>query len=144
MDNKLHAIVDYEEYTRSYAIRYVKEVRHLGLEKVRVLKDLDKFILQTKVRSVLKVWDEQWERQESRRIKASYRDYNSVEASERTQEAQQVQEDLANILLHTLSVDDTINWQNLKDQTKFRDANPKRLLEREIKTVLQLTRKEHL
>lgn len=135
MDNKQHAIVAYEEYTRSYAVRYVIEVRHLGLEKIRVLKDLDKFILQTKVRSVLKVWDEQWERQESRRIKASYRDYNSVEASDRTQEAQQAQEDLANILLHTLSVDDTINWRNLKDQTKFRDANPKRLLERELKAI---------
>lgn len=135
MDNKLHAIVAYEEYTRSYGVRYVSEVRHLGLEKIRVLKDLNKFILQTKVRSVLKVWDEQWERQESRRIKASYRDYNSVEASNRTQEAQQAQEDLLNILLHTLSVDDTINWRTLKDKTKFSDANPKRLLEREIKTI---------
>src|SRR5690606_8578282 len=107
--------VEYEEYTRSYDIRYVAEIRHLKLEKFRVLKVLNKHILKSKIRAQFKVWDDQWEKQELRRLRYRNKDANSNAAAEKTAEAQQIHLDIENILLRTLSIDDTINWSSLID-----------------------------
>ncbi|MCF8714976.1 restriction endonuclease [Joostella atrarenae] len=135
MKNKLHSIITRHEYTRSYDIRYVSEIQHLGLGKFRVLKDTDSYILRNKINSQFKTWDDQWERQETKRIKGLKRAKNKAVANEETLEAQKTLEDLDNILFHTLEIDDTIDWSTLKDKSKFQELNPRKYIDSELNNI---------
>jgi restriction system protein len=56
----LHEINISKEYTKSYDVRYVAEIRHIGLDTYRILKDKDSWILKKKVEAQFTKWDEQW------------------------------------------------------------------------------------
>jgi len=56
----LHDIYETEEYTRSYDVRHVAEIKHLGLGTFRVLKDMNSYILESKVEEQFRKWDDQW------------------------------------------------------------------------------------
>lgn len=144
MGKNLHSIIEREEYTRSYATKYVAEIKHLGLGKFRVLKDFDPYILQNKVNGQFNIWDEQWKKKEIKRIKDENRKTSNNLANEKTLEAKKAQKDLEDILMNTLEVDDTVDWSTLKDRTKFKESNPKRLLGNEISNVRQPTTKTYV
>lgn len=131
----MHDIEESEEYTRSYDIRYVVEIKHLGLGTFRVLKDMDKYRLDQKVDAQFLKWDEQWE-------KVSYKNKSQAEkvaslniAEERTKDAQELQFQIENLLIHTLDIDDTVNWDALKDTRKFKIPNPKNNLDNDLKKI---------
>ncbi|MBB4118273.1 restriction system protein [Mesonia hippocampi] len=135
MKYELHSIITRQEYTRSNDIKYVAEIQHLGLSKFRVLKDTDSYILRNKINSQFKTWDNQWERQEAKRLKDLKRSNNKAVANEETLEAQKVLENLDNILTHTLKIDDTIDWSTLKDKSKFQEPNPKKHINEELNNL---------
>ena len=143
MEKKLHSIVIREEYTRSYDIKHVAEIKHVGLGKFRVLKDFDPYILQNKINTQFRTWDEQWAKKERKRIKDESRKNNNDLANEKTLEAQKAQKDLEDILIDTLEVDDTVDWSTLKNKTKFTEPNPKNLLGHEISKVKQPIKKTY-
>lgn len=136
MNNKLHSIITRQEYTRSYEIRYVAEIEHIGLGKFRVLKDIDSHILRNKINSQFRAWDDQWERQETKRIKDLKRTKNKAVANEETLEAQKALKDLDDILFHTLEIDDTVDWATLKDNSKFQEPNPKKYIDSELNNLV--------
>lgn len=132
----LHDIVQSEEYTRSYDVRYVAEIRHLGLGTYRVLKDKDNIILDNKIDAQFQKWDEQWSKIVLKNQSQTNKIANQSLAEERTKEAQEKLKQIENLLLHTLTIDDTVDWDTLKDFKKFKVSNPKNMLEKELKQVL--------
>lgn len=132
----LHEIKETEEYNRSYDTRYVAEIRHLGLGTYRILKDLDSFILDNKVEAQFKKWDDQWAKIVHKNKSQANKEANLNIAEERTREAQQAQKDIDDLLLATLIVDDTVNWDMLKDTKTFKTPNPKNQLQQELNKIL--------
>lgn len=132
----LHEINEIEETTRSYDTRYVAEIRHLGLGTYRILKDLDYLILDNKVEAQFKKWDDQWEKIVLKNKTQADKEANLNVAEKRTEEAKEAQLALENLLLHTLSIDDSVNWNSLKNKKKYKVPNPKLHLEDELKKIV--------
>lgn len=131
----LHDIDNSEEYTRSYDIRYVAEIRHLGLGTYRILKDKDSWILSNKVDAQFTKWDEQWARTVNKNKSQADKEANQNLAEERTREAQEKIDEIENILHHTLDIDDTVDWEALKDKKKFKIPNPQSLIDKDLRQV---------
>lgn len=131
----LHEIREYEEYTRSYDTRHVAEIKHLGLETFRVLKDTDYLILLNKIEDQFKRWDSQFDRLSTRQKSVATKTVNLALANEKTNEAQLIQKQIENILIHTLSIDDTVKWDSLKNTKKFETPNPMLRQPNELKQI---------
>ena len=131
----LHEIDEYEEYTRSFDTRYIAEIQHLGLKTFRVIKDLNSYILDMKVKEQFHKWDTQWAKGLEKKRLQEEKETSLNLAKERTADAEQEQEQIENILLHTLDIDDIIDWETLIDKKKFKTPNPIKDLENELKKI---------
>ena len=131
----LHDISISAEHTRSYEVRYLAEIRHRGLATYRVLKDKDKWILQNKIQTQFDKWDSVWEKMQANLKSQRDKEFNIHTAEEKTQEAIEELQEIEDILIHTLDIDDTVNWDLLKDKKKFKIPNPKIQLDTEIKHI---------
>lgn len=124
-----------EELTRGYNTRYIAEIRHKGLGAYRIIKDLDSYILKNKVDSQFKKWDDQWTRIVNKNKLQADKDASLSIANERTSEAQEKQQEIENLLRHTLEIDDTIDWKKLQDKTKYDVPNPIMQLRSELNRI---------
>ncbi len=127
--SSLHEIEYYQEHTRNYQIRYCALIHHQGLNKYRTLKDLSEHILSSKILNAFEVWDGQYHRkiiQEKKAVKKS-------NTEEREDEAKKILSALDEILLHTLEIDDTVNWEILKDRSTFDKAEPENVILKDYK-----------
>ena len=111
--------------------RYEVEIWHDGLHKHRVVRGTDPRFIQRKVEVQVADWNDQWKRKSAvtaRAQQAAVRRQEKEEqkrlAAEQTAEAKRLHEDLQNTLHHTLSVDDTIEWEALKDHSEFSKRRP--------------------
>jgi restriction system protein len=119
-----HKISIHQDYTARGSVIYLGEIEHLGLRQHKLMKDSDHSLLRRKIELQFERWDEAWEKQEARR-KTNERKINSQNtAEELTIGAKDALRQVENILLHTLSVDDKINWNTLKDHSVFKKPNP--------------------
>ena len=112
-------------------VRYEVEIWHDGLHKHRIIRGADQQFIQRKIEVQLADWVDQWERRSAvadRAQRAAERRQEKEEqkglAADQTAEAKRLHEDLQNTLLHTLSVDDMIDWEMLKDHSKFPKPRP--------------------
>lgn len=124
-----------EELTRGYNTRYVAEIRHKGLGAYRIIKDLDSYILKNKVEAQFKKWDDQWTKIVNKNQLQAVKEASLSNANERTKEAQEKQKEIENLLRHTLTIDDTVDWKTLKHNTKFKVTNPIMQLRSEIDKI---------
>lgn len=132
----LHIVHETQEYTRSYDKRYVAEIQHLGLGTYRILKDLDSLILDNKVDAQFRKWDDQWAKVVNKNQTQAHKEANLNLAEERTREAESAQKEIEELLLATLEIDDTVDWNSLKDKKKFKVPNPKNLLQNELEKLI--------
>jgi restriction system protein len=116
-------------------MRYVAEIKHLGLGTYRVLKDLDNYRLSQKVEAQFNKWDEQWAKISHKNKTLAEKEASLSIAEERTREAQEKQKQIEDLLIYTLDIDDTVNWNSLKDTKKFKIPNPKSKLETELERI---------
>ena len=107
------------------------EVRHDGLNKYRHIRGSDRYIVEQKASVQQLAWDEMWEKKLIAEQKKSDREAaikNKEEKKElaitKTNEAQEAILQLETILLHTLEVDDVIDWDNLLDNNKYPESKP--------------------
>ena len=124
-----HEIKKREEYTRSNEVRYIAEIRHKGLKTFKLIKDMRSGVLSAKIDAQFRIWDERWAKILFKSQKESEREANLNLANERTADAQKAQKKIEDLLIHTLKVNDTINWETLKDKSKFEELNPKNKLD---------------
>lgn len=110
---------------------YSLELWHDGLKKHRLIRGETESIIKLKAALQVQDWDDRWkvvdgrERERSQRAAGKrQQDERKAQATERTAEAQKELEVLGSILKATLSVDDRVNWENLKDKKSFPEPKP--------------------
>lgn len=118
---------------------YEIEVRHEGLNKYRVIRGKDYYIVQQKAEMQKRQWDEMWERKQEQLRKKQERERAAKEKQQKkelaeklTSEALEQLEIIENTLSHTLNVNDKIDWEELKDISEFPVPEPKKPTEMEI------------
>lgn len=116
----------------SYRHYYEIEVSHPGLHKYRHIRGADHYVVQQKAAALRLQWDEEWrrksavlDRQRGRENALAHKEEMKNEAIIRTASAEADLLALSNILSHTLSVDDRVDWNSLKDRSKFSEAAPR-------------------
>jgi restriction system protein len=127
-------------YTR--ILRYTVEMFHKGLNEHKLLSAPELYMLQNKVNLQAEKWNEKWEKIEAKRMQNDEKEANIEEAAERTKEAQEIMRRIDNLLLHTLEIDDTIDWNRLKSRKRFTEQNPQELLQYKIDQVIKPSKKE--
>lgn len=111
---------------RTYKTKYVAEITHRGLNDYKLLTSDDRGILQSKVYSYVAKLEEKWNKIVSKEKIVRSKEASLKEAEERTQEAIIELKQINNLLLHTLEIDDKVDWEQLKDKTKFKIASPEK------------------
>ncbi|MGC9151326.1 MAG: restriction endonuclease [Microbacter sp.] len=133
--SNLHIIVRRQEYTRSHNIRFVADIQHVGLRTIRVINETNPYILGIKVEEQFNKWDEQWDKKIQKDKLQAHKEASLNLAEERSFDAQFQLEQIENILTHSLKIDNTIDWESLKDKQMFNIPNPKRELDKELSKI---------
>mgnify|MGYP000858754468 FL=1 len=105
-------------------LKYTVEMYHKGLHEHKLVSAPELDILQNKANLQANKWTEKWERIEEKQKVLDSKEENIEEASLRTEEAINEQIILENLLVHTLSIDDKVNWNDLKRKDKFNKKKP--------------------
>lgn len=107
------------------------EVRHNGLGRYRVIRGRDKEVVERMAYAQQNAWEEQWLRKQDRDARAAERQQRKMdreaglaEAAERTAQARSELDALESILAHTLSLNDAVDWESLKDKAPFPQPRP--------------------
>ena len=107
-------------------LRYYIDFRHLELDLHKELTATELSILQNKVDTLMAQWDKKYEAHTKKQDAAAGKEL----AEDLTLEAEARRNRLQSTLDHTLTIDDTVDWDVLKDHSKFerkRYRNPKQL-----------------
>jgi restriction system protein len=111
---------------------YWIEIKHEGLHKYRVIKGNDKYVVEQKAYLQTRQWDEMWEKKQEAERKKLERESTLLEKAQKKEMAEQQTLDaiiklemIDKLLLHTLAVDDKIDWDSLKDKSKYKVPKPK-------------------
>jgi restriction system protein len=103
---------------------YLLEISHLGLRKHRVIRGNDAAIVQRKAQLQVEEWTAKWSAQQQQQKEKRNQRRQQETADSRTAEAVAELQGLENILAHTLSIDDAIDWDALKDRSPFPEQLP--------------------
>jgi restriction system protein len=117
---------------RNFKTKYVAEVKHKGLKDFKVLSSDNMGILKNKVSTHVAKLEERWQKVLLQDGKAA----SAYEAERITKNAEAALKAVDNLLLYTLDVDDTINWEQLKSKAQFTEPNPSTLLPEKIAKVI--------
>lgn len=97
-------------------LRYYIDFRHTVLDLHKELSAPEIEILQNKVDTLMATWDKKFE---AHQLKESVTQGKEL-AEDLTLEAEQRRDGLRQILEHTLSVDDAVDWDVLKDKSRYK------------------------
>lgn len=118
---------------------YRVEMWHDGLKKHRLIKSSDVSVARRKAELQMAEWNERWQaidtKSRERSAKEDLRlqvEANKRSAVDQTMEAQRELDRLGHLLRHTLQVDDTVDWEKLKDKSAFAEPKPKKPRDPEI------------
>lgn len=96
-------------------LRYYIDIRHNKLNLHKEVSAPELFILQSKMDALVASWDEKY----VDFIKKKNVISGHAAADDATAEAMSAAENLSLILAHTLKVDDRVDWESLKDKSKY-------------------------
>ena len=127
--------VQFSDVDVSYSARgnptYRIEIWHDGLKKHRQIKGSELEVVGRKAQLQAEEWESKWEdvkaKEAVREAQADKKQYQQDQkdlASERTIEARENLAKLEQTLKHTLSIDDVIDWEHLKDTRPFPEPRP--------------------
>ena len=105
------------------AYPYQAEVSHEGLHKYRIVKAQTKYELNQKVRALQDQWDEQWQKKVEREAKIRNDEDSLAYAKEMTQQAEDTQTAMDNILLDDLDLHQ-FSINDFKDFTEYDEPYP--------------------
>lgn len=122
-------------YLKNGNIKYRITVRHGGLSKYRDITGTDVSIALIKAKNLAKQWDEQWDkkvqqkaakREKEKKLKNAQKGQDHAEKE--TTLAQKALQNIRETLIYTLSVNDEVNWDSLKDKSPFNKPKPKPMM----------------
>jgi hypothetical protein len=94
---------------------FVASMKHKGLYEYKTFKKSDESILKHLVQNQIILWERKWEQKIEQEKK-----YASKElAKSLTDNALSALQETEDILQYTLTVDDTINWETIKEFDTF-------------------------
>jgi restriction system protein len=111
-------------YTR--ILKYSIEMYHEGLKEHKLLTAPEEDILENKIKLQILKWQEKWAQIEAKRRSLAEREASIEEAERRTEDAKKVLEEIDNLLIHTFSVDDAVDWEVLKRHEDFPEPMPEK------------------
>lgn len=118
-------------YTKSGLTRFEMEIRHRELHKYQVIRGDNRLVVTQQAQAKMAQWDEMWARRHEVEQKRQERQQHAHEveekrqlAADRTEEAQQTLSALGIVLSHTLAVDDTVDWESLKNHADYTKPQP--------------------
>ena len=115
----------YYNVARTKILRCTKEITHTGLKEHKLISAPDSYILSNKIEIQVAKWNEKWNATKLKNLLVDQKNANLQFAEISTNEAQEIQKQIDNILIHTLSVDDTVEWDSLKMYSAFSEPKPK-------------------
>lgn len=101
------------------------EVRHSGLNRYRMIRGSDRWVVNQKAEALRAQWDEIWARQEERRHRQLTFLTGKELASAQTDAATTALEALRTLLSKTLSQSHSVEWATLKHSVPFDEPAPK-------------------
>jgi len=113
---------------RTLKTKYFADIKHLGLKDYKVLTSDDSGVLRNKVKAHVSKLEEKWDKIIEKQNIIKSKEEIQKESETLTKEALKALKEIDEILRFTLEIDDTINWEQLKDRTKFDVKSPEREL----------------
>ena len=107
-------------------LRFQQEIWHEGLKEHKVITAPEKAILINKIRVQTEKWDEKWNTIQERKRIDDVKKASIEEAVRRTQEAEEKIKDVEDILINSLGINHSINWENLMDISEFKEPFPQK------------------
>lgn len=108
----------------AYREMYEMEVKHKGLHKYRLIRGTDQYVVEQKAQAQVKTWDEMWKKKQDAQQKALDKYASKQRAEFLTKEAQFALNRIENTLKFTLNINDAVDWEKLKDFSKFTKPAP--------------------
>ncbi len=105
-------------------LKYSVEMYHKGLKEHKLISAPEDDILENKANLQAAKWIEKWDKLEQKRKISEQREASIEEAKKRSDDAKKDLEKIENLLTHTLSIDDTVNWELLKKKNSFPEKKP--------------------
>ncbi len=105
-------------------LKYSIEMSHNGLNDHKIISAPDVGILQNKVNLQAQKWSEIWESIEEKRKNSELKEASIEKALLLSQEAMSALAAIDNLLIHTLTIDDIIDWEKLKRVDGFPEIVP--------------------
>ncbi len=99
----------------AYKTKYHITVKHDGLGEQKTITGTDKFAIQQRAERQVRVWEERWQRLQSKQAQQSKRDI----ATNNTREALNLLQSIENTLKQSAHKNHAINWDFLKDFSEF-------------------------
>lgn len=126
-----------EEYVgiNSYRIKYIAEITHKGLNDFKIITSDDRGVLQNKVNSYISKLEDKWEKLVTKTNIIRTKDEIQKEADKTTKEARKALNEIDDILLSALIINNKVNWEKLKDNTKFLIESPEKELQSQISSI---------
>lgn len=116
----------YWNVSSTRVLKYVVEISHKGLNEHKLISAPELSMLENKVNLQCRKWTDKWKAVESKNMASQEKEANLEEANKKTEEAQQAITEIGDLLSRTLSVDDAVNWENLKKKEEFAEKKPSR------------------
>jgi restriction system protein len=113
-----------QDYYANWDTKYIAELEHKGLNEHRILVGRDSELLEIRAVRLAEKWDVRW-----KKLCEKIKNENLIKdldkkAEEKDQEVKRFIEETRNTLLNTLEIDDTIDWELLKDFSEFEEKAP--------------------
>lgn len=105
-------------------LKYTLEMYHEGLKEHKLISAPDLSMLRNKTGIQQDKWTEKWGSIQDKLKLAAQKQANAEEAENLTHTAEEAVEEIDNLLIHTLAIDDTIDWDSLKLRGPFPDEKP--------------------
>jgi len=111
--------------------KYSARIYHKGFKELKAYSSYDEDILENKVNTYIAKLEYRWDKHlEKLNIIASQN-----EADLRTKKAKEALLEVDNILIHTLSINDAVDWESIKDFNEFAEIHPKNLYPEKFKSL---------
>jgi restriction system protein len=113
-----------QDYYANWDTKYIAELEHKGLNEHRILVGRDSELLDIRVSRLAEKWDIRW-----KKLSEKIKNENLIKDLDKKAEEKDIEvkifiEETKNILFNTLEIDDTIDWELLKDYTEFKEEAP--------------------
>ena len=105
-------------------LKYTVEMSHEGLNEDKIISAPFEYMLDNKINAQKHAWIEKWTIISSRRKNNEEKEANLDEANRRTEEAVNALKDIDNILAHSLSINNMVNWESLKKKEHYPEQLP--------------------